>query len=396
MKTKISLKSLVMAVLVSICGLSEVKAFEETYVISTTLSSTHDKWFGTYYQRTGVNNDILRVGGWGDGYLTMFRTPIHLNVSGRIMITRASLQLYSYGSYRPTTMRKYFIIDNWTETSTTDQWTTRIQDIGSVSAPPENGEYSLDITPEFGSWITGDYPNYGIMLTPENNDNRFNHFLSSENTRGFGKPRIVVNYEKLPDFKLPLPGGVAWKLTVEAGGKQFDEQTDLDSFHTGIKYYSLDFSPSWVNLSGGTIYEATDVPIYASAGGKIIESQFTSANGWYVKIDHDNDGSVNTGFQTVYIHMKNQPLVSVGTHVSRGQQIGIMGNTGISYGVHLHMTFYYKDAAGFPLMNYDSFELNSLRMEGRSIKNYKLGTTWNSTLHRWTSQTFYPSSNTTF
>ena len=370
------------------------QGFEETYIITANPSTAHDKWFGTHYTQGGMNNDILRVGGWGDAYYSIIRMPIHFNVPPRVIITRANLQLYSYGSYRPTSMRKYFVRDSWVETSTTDHWDVRVWEQGSVIAPPEFGEYSIDISGEFAAWYTSEYPNYGIALAPENNDNRFNHFLSTDNHQGFGKPRIVVNYERLPDFKMPLPGGLAWKLTVEAGGKEFDTQFGIDQYHTGVKYYSLDFSPYWLPLSGGTPTLATDVPIYASAGGKVVESQSTSANGWYVKIDHDNDGNLNTGFQTVYLHMKNQPLVGVGNHVSQGQQIGIMGNTGISGGVHLHMTFYYKNTGGVDIMNYDSSFLNALVMEGRAIKNYKLGTTWDSDLEVWTPQYYYPSSNT--
>lgn len=53
--------------------------------------------------------------------------------------------------------------------------------------------------------------------------------------------------------------------------------------------------------------------------------------GNYVKIRHDN------GMYTLYAHMKyNSVNVKVGQRVSRGQVIGYMGNTGYSFGAHLH------------------------------------------------------------
>ena len=53
--------------------------------------------------------------------------------------------------------------------------------------------------------------------------------------------------------------------------------------------------------------------------------------GNYVKIKHDN------GYYTLYGHMAyNTVRVSVGQRVSRGQVLGYMGNTGMSYGGHLH------------------------------------------------------------
>ena len=53
--------------------------------------------------------------------------------------------------------------------------------------------------------------------------------------------------------------------------------------------------------------------------------------GNYVKIKHGN------GYYTLYGHMAyNTVKVSVGQRVSKGQVLGYMGNTGMSYGGHLH------------------------------------------------------------
>lgn len=53
--------------------------------------------------------------------------------------------------------------------------------------------------------------------------------------------------------------------------------------------------------------------------------------GNYVKIKHDN------GMYTLYAHMKYGSIeVKVGQRVSKGQVLGYMGNTGYSFGAHLH------------------------------------------------------------
>lgn len=53
--------------------------------------------------------------------------------------------------------------------------------------------------------------------------------------------------------------------------------------------------------------------------------------GNYVKIKHDN------GYYTLYAHLKyNSVTVGVGNRVTQGQVIGYMGNTGHSFGAHLH------------------------------------------------------------
>jgi LysM repeat protein len=75
-----------------------------------------------------------------------------------------------------------------------------------------------------------------------------------------------------------------------------------------------------------------NAPILAAASGKVIVAK---VGGWgggygnYVVIQHNN------GTQTLYGHM-SEVLVQVGQAVSKGQQIGKMGSTGQSTGVHLH------------------------------------------------------------
>lgn len=74
------------------------------------------------------------------------------------------------------------------------------------------------------------------------------------------------------------------------------------------------------------------IPIVAAAEGTVIISKSGGWNGGYgnyIVIKHSN------GTQTLYGHLSSNS-VGAGAHVSKGQQIGKMGNTGKSTGVHLH------------------------------------------------------------
>jgi len=87
--------------------------------------------------------------------------------------------------------------------------------------------------------------------------------------------------------------------------------------------------------AGNRMHEGTDMagsygtPIYATADGVITNAGWDSGYGRLVKIRHD------FGIETRYAHL-SQIRVEVGQRVSRGDQIGDMGNSGRSTGTHLH------------------------------------------------------------
>ena len=75
-----------------------------------------------------------------------------------------------------------------------------------------------------------------------------------------------------------------------------------------------------------------NVPVVAAESGTVIRSYYSSSYGNVVLISHNVDGRVVT---TLYAHLENR-AVSDGESVSKGQYLGNMGNTGRSFGAHLH------------------------------------------------------------
>ncbi len=76
--------------------------------------------------------------------------------------------------------------------------------------------------------------------------------------------------------------------------------------------------------------------IQATGAGKIVEVRNSSTGlGKHVIIDH------GYGYQSVYGHM-SKILVKEGQRVKRGQQIGLVGNTGTSTAPHCHYEVHYK------------------------------------------------------
>lgn len=93
------------------------------------------------------------------------------------------------------------------------------------------------------------------------------------------------------------------------------------------------YGSRWGRLHAGIdIAKKGTVPVYAAAGGTVIRAYYSSSYGNVVFISHNINGQVYT---TVYAHLSSLG-VSSGQRVSQGQFIGYMGNTGRSYGQHLH------------------------------------------------------------
>lgn len=95
----------------------------------------------------------------------------------------------------------------------------------------------------------------------------------------------------------------------------------------------------WRDIGSGAEYHrgidlanVTGTNIVASAGGVVTHSQVMGGYGNVVILRHKIDGQI---YATVYAHLSSLG-VSVGQEVTQGQSIGKMGNTGRSFGSHLH------------------------------------------------------------
>ena len=69
--------------------------------------------------------------------------------------------------------------------------------------------------------------------------------------------------------------------------------------------------------------------IVSVSDGKVTKSYYSDTYGHVVFVGHPE------GYETVYAHLSKR-MVSVGESVKKGQALGIIGNTGVSRGTHLH------------------------------------------------------------
>jgi murein DD-endopeptidase MepM/ murein hydrolase activator NlpD len=90
------------------------------------------------------------------------------------------------------------------------------------------------------------------------------------------------------------------------------------------------FGMRWGRLHAGIDIGAPEgTPIRAAAAGKVVLLGWTGGYGNYTCIGHGG------GYSTCYAH-QSRYATSAGAQVSQGQVIGHVGNTGNSFGAHLH------------------------------------------------------------
>lgn len=118
-------------------------------------------------------------------------------------------------------------------------------------------------------------------------------------------------------------------------------------------------SPYGPRGSNGYVHSGMDIscgknePIVAAAAGTVTrrttssgQCTYSSSAGTCPSCDNSNGNSVflthDSGMRTAYLHLQKfvGGTETVGTKVTCGQQIGVMGTTGCSTGTHLHFMVY--------------------------------------------------------
>ncbi|MBK6343708.1 MAG: peptidoglycan DD-metalloendopeptidase family protein [Flavobacteriales bacterium] len=97
----------------------------------------------------------------------------------------------------------------------------------------------------------------------------------------------------------------------------------------------------------------TGTPIHATGDGVVVYAEYgTNGYGMHVIVDHGFD------YQTLYAHLSKLE-VRKGQRVKRGDVVGLVGNTGLSVGPHLH----YEVHKGGQPMDPANFYFNDLTPE---------------------------------
>ncbi len=116
-------------------------------------------------------------------------------------------------------------------------------------------------------------------------------------------PQQLWSGSFLQPYDGPVTSPFGMRRTYNDGGA---------SYHAGIDF-------------GGDLGD----PVVAAASGRVVLADALQVRGNTVILDHGR------GVFTAYYHL-SQILVNAGQDVAQGEQVGLVGNTGLSTGAHLH------------------------------------------------------------
>jgi murein DD-endopeptidase MepM/ murein hydrolase activator NlpD len=124
---------------------------------------------------------------------------------------------------------------------------------------------------------------------------------------------LIGNTERYLSTLQSMPLGHPINTKISSGfGRRKDPINGKRGFHAGIDFRG-----------------DTGDKVVATGNAVVKESAYNKGLGYYVVLSHSK------GYETVFAHLSKR-LVKRGEKVSRGQVIGLVGNTGRSTGSHLH------------------------------------------------------------
>lgn len=145
---------------------------------------------------------------------------------------------------------------------------------------------------------------------------------------GAGVAAIRAANGKQDDFLVPgerlfIPGGRAAREPVSRGAaRRF--------VWPAAGEVSSPFGYRWGRLHAGIdIAAEAGSPVRAARGGRVVAAGWRGGYGYTVVIEHE------PGLSSLYAHLEDF-AVGAGERVATGQLIGFVGDTGYSFGAHLH------------------------------------------------------------
>lgn len=148
-----------------------------------------------------------------------------------------------------------------------------------------------------------------------------------------GSRAYKLGFVKTSDYNAYLSGKTSGKTS---GGWQWPVSGKTTT--QGFNSYSNAMAKKGRPYHSGVDLVSSNRNILAAANGTVQYKGYSSGNGYHVILKHTLSGKT---VDSLYSHLSSYSnCPGVGGNVSKGQKIGVMGNTGNSTGTHLHFAIF--------------------------------------------------------
>ncbi|MFY8136582.1 MAG: peptidoglycan DD-metalloendopeptidase family protein [Flavobacteriales bacterium] len=212
-----------------------------------------------------------------------------------------------------------------------------------------NSQSAIELMADTAAW-----ENYEAHIGGPTAEEEEEAALFSEESRDLGLWTLADSIAKIPAYDTYCDWDTKNLFVKKDGAESLVEPIDFILCHDACDFVypangiiTSSFGPRWGRMhSGLDIDLETGDPVSAAFEGMVRISQYSSSYGNVVVIRHSN------GLETLYAHLSQRTVVP-GDYVQAGDQIGLGGNTGRSYGSHLHFEVRYKGDAIDPSLLLD-------------------------------------------
>ena len=174
-------------------------------VVELNETNTRDIWSTSVFSYTGQGNQAggggaederLRVGGWGDEYVSLIQPPLVTRLF--VQPRKVLLSFYSAsGEGQPTPMHVEAIRQTWAWKKGDRLWWKDVpssQRLFTAPAPGTDQRVTIDITDLYLSWLRKPEEAYGLLLRPVLTNNNFNEFGSTRAALAERRPQLIISY----------------------------------------------------------------------------------------------------------------------------------------------------------------------------------------------------------
>ncbi|MEZ4799501.1 MAG: M23 family metallopeptidase [Flavobacteriales bacterium] len=202
-----------------------------------------------------------------------------------------------------------------------------------------NAQSAVELMADTAAWENYEAPHIGGTDIDESEE----FALNNEESIDLGLWTVADSIAKIPAYDTYCHWDTKNLFPQKNGFESLDEplnvvlcRSECDFVYPADGIITSTFGPRWGrNHNGLDIDLETGDPVSAAFEGMVRISQYSSSFGNVVVIRHAN------GLETLYAHLSKR-LVKPGDYVQAGQQIAEGGNTGRSYGSHLHFEVRFK------------------------------------------------------